>query len=972
MNANQLRFGLCCCLSLLIGPAASADETSRGSDRRLGRETQADSGNLAEYRRKWAVIIGINYTERDDARREGVSALTNAEADAQSLADVLIRDYGYADDQIRLLLGKSATKAAIEGAFGKQFLKDTDRVGPEDSVLIFFAGHGNRETVNDQTLAYLCPHDVQTINSKGLDETTCVTIATLLTHLSQCPARHKLFILDSCHSGEIFKFAGRQRSLAGYSLDAELFARPVVQAIAASRGFQTTPDAITRGSATSSQEPHSPFTTALLEALQGGIQTPVFGASALFARIPERVRELNSPANPRGGTLDGDGEFYFFRKSPITVTAAAGIDVTLQTLPGLSGKWWFDEVPWLLPSLRSDSALIDGLPKPVFALRVGGESATLAPAPAGGLFQPRVGDVYELLQQRTRDRVRTWPVARQQAFLKLSDLMSGEVSESERTQMLEAVASLDDPHLLAVVHHRFNLPDSEKCYQAALQYYQQAAVGDPAVRRQGLECLCQADYARFLFDAERFVEAARNYEFARSMSPGSEHCPLFFVHCLIQESAALARSGEWSEADERLRQARRIGEYRLAPDHALLAAIHDQAGWNAMDRWLVSESAQEFRAALELRGRNGADDLPSRLAMYHDRHGLAMADRYRADFNAAREEYRRLAEDLWVEAMRTSARHGRELTAMRLVNTLERLADAYLFAVPSEPAEAQAVYEDAIENCQDLPPHQLYRLRSKLRCKRAAALALAGGADEALSCLQDLAQQDLAQMTPEQQGTLAVYRRVADGIVRHASGDAEQARQMLREEIEAAGRRRKTLARQELELLLFAGHYLLTDESDTPTATDAQQLLNLVPSDLINRTILPYLRPYYDAALAVQLPGARELQLPGLLRLLDQAKTGQTFANYPGQMTRVMFYLRSTDGWAVIRPGTGSGQRPRVIPLAFGRQTLAQAQLPDDLSAVLQQESPTLIHWCDFGAVPALVNADYPFPLKAGHTLSPE
>lgn len=254
------------------------------------------------YRKQWAIVIGINYEGREDVAAEGVSALKNAENDANALAETLKQYYGYTDDSIRLLLGKDATKAEILKLFGDGFLCDHDTVTTDDSVLVFFAGHGDRQSRNDRTRAVIWPYDVQAIEGKGVDSSSCVRISNILADLELSDARHKLLVLDSCHSGEVFRSGGLTRSSGRFRYDPELFENKVLQAMAASRGFQKAQDG----------EGHSPFTVAMLESLTGGIDSSSFGASALFSRVPERVKEF-SKQDPRGGTISGDGEFYFFR-----------------------------------------------------------------------------------------------------------------------------------------------------------------------------------------------------------------------------------------------------------------------------------------------------------------------------------------------------------------------------------------------------------------------------------------------------------------------------------------------------------------------------------------------------------------------------------------------------------------------------------------------------------------------------------
>ena len=124
-----------------------------------------------------------------------------------------------------------------------------------------------------------------------------------------CPAQHKLVVLDSCHSGEVFQTKARRSAGVNREFRLPLFKSPSFQAIAAARSAQQAADRDPTGD-------HSPFTRALLDALTGGPDLTAarpFTASELFAYIPRRLTNMEGvKQDPRGGWLDGEGDFYFF------------------------------------------------------------------------------------------------------------------------------------------------------------------------------------------------------------------------------------------------------------------------------------------------------------------------------------------------------------------------------------------------------------------------------------------------------------------------------------------------------------------------------------------------------------------------------------------------------------------------------------------------------------------------------------
>lgn len=144
----------------------------------------------------WALLIGISdYINFADV--EG-GDLPGAEQDARRMRDVLVMK-GYVPEQnIRLLLNRDATRAAIQSAI-TGWLADNAR--PGDNVTIFFAGHGSQmwdengdeEDGLDETIA---PADVLATSTENdiSDDTFNQWLGTL-------PTTNVVVILDNCNSG---------------------------------------------------------------------------------------------------------------------------------------------------------------------------------------------------------------------------------------------------------------------------------------------------------------------------------------------------------------------------------------------------------------------------------------------------------------------------------------------------------------------------------------------------------------------------------------------------------------------------------------------------------------------------------------------------------------------------------------------------------------------------------------------------
>ena len=328
---------------------------------------QANSKSELSYRKKWAVIIGINYNPED---RKPLSAgtippLSKAETDAASFAELLKRCFGYRNDEVVLLLGKNATKKEIEEKLQNSFLCDPDKVKPEDSVLFYYSGHGflRRNSADEAGEGYLIPFDVKTLANDDPDLAGAIDSGALLVKnlRDHCPARHKLLLLDCCHSGSVFNFS---EGIAGARSpderkDASLFQSPAFQAITASRATQVASDGAV-------QSEHSPVTTAILRAMttipQGHWDDAnSFRACDLFHEMQTYLQgALPDYQSPQFRRLDNrhDGEFHFF---PVRSASFAPSELTdddrkmfLASIPSTFGNWWGDENLWFMPSFASN------------------------------------------------------------------------------------------------------------------------------------------------------------------------------------------------------------------------------------------------------------------------------------------------------------------------------------------------------------------------------------------------------------------------------------------------------------------------------------------------------------------------------------------------------------------------------------------------------------------------------------------
>jgi hypothetical protein len=140
----------------------------------------------------WAVVIGIN--QYPHARK-----LKYAVNDAQAFNNYLKDNIGVPDSHIFLLTDQNATKENIQRLLGTQLKR---RAAREDTVIIFYAGHGAVETDpanpdGDGFEKYLLPYDAE-LNDLY---TTSISMDEIRKIFQRILADRLIFIADTCYSG---------------------------------------------------------------------------------------------------------------------------------------------------------------------------------------------------------------------------------------------------------------------------------------------------------------------------------------------------------------------------------------------------------------------------------------------------------------------------------------------------------------------------------------------------------------------------------------------------------------------------------------------------------------------------------------------------------------------------------------------------------------------------------------------------
>ena len=283
------------------GGTALAEQPQRGVT--LMPKVAPGSVSIAgEY---WALIIGIDkYKEAPE--------LDSAVKDAVGVRDVLTERYGFRRERIIELLNEQATKTNIEDALyqlGK-------RAGPEDSVLVYYAGHGQYD--EDNRLAWWVP-----VDGKPQKPGTFVPNAVIRDYIEGMKAKHVYLVADSCFSGTLF---GKFRAMP--PLSDQFFSR--LQAKKSRWGLTS---GGTEPVADQGKNGHSIFAYHFINLLRENAD-PYLVPSHIFdmlAPIIANNAEQTPRSEPLKGTGDEGGQFVFRLASTKPVSPA-------KPLPGLSGE----------------------------------------------------------------------------------------------------------------------------------------------------------------------------------------------------------------------------------------------------------------------------------------------------------------------------------------------------------------------------------------------------------------------------------------------------------------------------------------------------------------------------------------------------------------------------------------------------------------------------------------------------------
>ncbi|MBO3460731.1 caspase family protein [Aetokthonos hydrillicola Thurmond2011] len=265
----------------------------------------------SSFNRNYAIIIGINKYQN------GIRELETAVPDALKLAEIIQQQHrGLKPEyqaqnkyQVQLILNQRATlnnfQRLIQDFKKAQILFDKKNVTvtEDDRIFFYFAGHGIAKDAldsQDGPVGYLIPQD-----AKLDDDSTYLPMQDLHDALNALPCRHMLVILDCCFAGA-FRWTSVQRDIEPkLKVYKERYDRFISdrawQVITSAADDQKALDSLGyRGKVIDQNEIHSPFATALFDALRGGRsqksadlnQDTIITATELYLYLRDKVEVL--------------------------------------------------------------------------------------------------------------------------------------------------------------------------------------------------------------------------------------------------------------------------------------------------------------------------------------------------------------------------------------------------------------------------------------------------------------------------------------------------------------------------------------------------------------------------------------------------------------------------------------------------------------------------------------------------------
>ncbi len=166
-----------------------------------------------------ALVIGISsyqYNFQQQVDQKGFPNLKYSAKDARDFSEFL-RDYGFNDYSMELLLDEQAKKQQIERSLEK--LRRLCKQSVDPLVVVYFSGHGWAENDEGEERHYLIPHDAE----RDQLRVTAFSNKEFMEKLQELKTKRLVVFLDACHAGAMPEPGGKGLvELPQYDVPADL------------------------------------------------------------------------------------------------------------------------------------------------------------------------------------------------------------------------------------------------------------------------------------------------------------------------------------------------------------------------------------------------------------------------------------------------------------------------------------------------------------------------------------------------------------------------------------------------------------------------------------------------------------------------------------------------------------------------------------------------------------------------------
>ena len=244
------------------------------------------SSDGRDYGRYFALVIG-------NSEHQFLTELSSAKNDARRVSEVLVERYGFQVTRI-----DNADNISVLAALNQLH----EELGPDDNLLIYYAGYGNERTDEQMQIGYWLPVNAQ----RPPIDTYWVPVGQIGAHLARLPARRVLVIADSSFSGLL-----ADTPTFFLAVSPELFTSDRYLAIRHENRSRLLISSGQDFPISDQSGDQSIFADAVLEALEGNNE--ILPAPALFLAIREQLDPgaLDVQFKAIKGAGDAVGDFYF-------------------------------------------------------------------------------------------------------------------------------------------------------------------------------------------------------------------------------------------------------------------------------------------------------------------------------------------------------------------------------------------------------------------------------------------------------------------------------------------------------------------------------------------------------------------------------------------------------------------------------------------------------------------------------------